>query len=286
MDPANAILIKTFGNIADADLAAGHLRSHGIECVIRTDDCAGMYPSMGIIQLLVDPGMADDARKILRDVPRPMERLSETPIQSAESSRESSPPPRVYRFNSGMLVGLMVGALLYFSYTKYEQYRNQTVEYDYDNDGVLDEEVVWRHGQFVESRLDRNADGRVDYWTYYRDGAASHEEGDDNFDGRVDLWSVCTSRLTRSQVALDTDFNGVRDVTMFYTNGVIAQSDWKPNGTNVLLVRQWFRHGVLREEFRDENGDGRFDVSIHFDAFTTPISTNRLPTPLPPGRAL
>jgi hypothetical protein len=65
-------------------------------------------------------------------------------------------------------------------------------------------------------------------------------------------------------------------VTTTFTNGIVKQADWRPNGTNVVLLRQLFRNGVLDEELRDLNGDGLFDVSIKFDSFCTPIRTNNL----------
>src|SRR4026209_2600361 len=103
MEPTKGILIKTFGNIADADLAAGELRAQGINCVISTDDCAGMYPSMGVIQLLVDAEFAEDARRILKEAPAASSAASgqaeeKTPVH------DGTPPTRVLRFNSGLLV--------------------------------------------------------------------------------------------------------------------------------------------------------------------------------------
>ena len=66
------------------------------------------------------------------------------------------------------------------------------------------------------------------------------------------------------------------DVFFIYKNGVVEQTDWKPNGTNVVLLRQLYRHGILREQLHDTDGDGKFDVSVEFDPFNNPISTNDL----------
>jgi hypothetical protein len=67
MKSDSLVLVKTFGNMTDADLAVAQLRSAGIECSVTNDDCAGMYPSMGVIQLRVAAANADDARQILKE---------------------------------------------------------------------------------------------------------------------------------------------------------------------------------------------------------------------------
>jgi len=278
MDPENAILVKTFGNTITAALAASDLRGHGIECLVTSDDCGGMYPPLGVIKLLVDPTVAEDARKILQEMPTETEPLTEVQPPSAGSTRASSPLPRVYRFNSGVAVGVILGALMYFSYKHYEEHRDRTYQYDNDQDGIIDQEVISRNGRTTESRWDRNGDGRWDEWVFYRDDVPWRGEADDNFDGRVDTWIAYSPRGSVSRAEQDTDYNGVRDVSRVYTNGIIVQSDWQPNGTNVVLLRQIFRQGTLREEFRDVNGDGRFDLNIQFDAFEAPIATNFLPT--------
>ena len=52
------------------------------------------------------------------------------------------------------------------------------------------------------------------------------------------------------------------------------QSDWRPNGTKIITLRQFFRHEVLTEETRDTNMDGAFDVTIRYDPFQNVIQTN------------
>ncbi len=271
MDPTKAIVLKTFPNTTAAGFAASQLRSRGIDCLVTSDDAGGMYPPLGLIKLLVDPMDAEAAREYLESETAPPEPLAES-FPEHESSK--APPPRVARFNSGLIIGAILGALLYFSYTRYEKYRDRTYRYDDDQDGVSEQEIIWKKGKLTEARYDRNGDGRWDSWTFYKDEVAWRGEEDDNFDGRVDGWLAYSSKGFVSHGELDTDYNGVRDVNVTYTNGLTLQMDWKPNGTNVVLLRQFFQRGVLREELRDANGDGLFDVRIQFDAFSTPIATN------------
>ncbi len=275
MEPTERILIWTFGSMTDADLAASQLRSADINCAVTSDDCGGMFPPLGIIKLLVDREVADAARDILRQAAVGSELVTEAG-ETANTPVVSGTPPRVYRFNSGLIVGLILGALLHYSYRHYLDSRDRTDRYDHDADGISEEEGIWRKGEVVEWRKDRDGNGRWDLWTYYQHGLPIRDEMDDNFDGKADGWFALSPRSTYVSGQLDTDFNGVPDAFSIYTNNMLKQTDWRPNGTNVVLLRQLFRHGVLEEELRDVNGDGLFDVSILFDRFSTPIRTNSL----------
>lgn len=274
MDPQSAILLKTFSNVADADVAASRLRSGGIECVVKSDDCGGMYPQMGVIQLLVDPALADDARRILGASPAAM--TSEPDQELRSLAAPTSSPPKVFRFNSGLIVGVIVGALLHVSYTRLWQLRDITTRRDQDRDGFPEAEEIWKQGHLTEVRFDRNGDGRFDYWSYYRGDVSQQDESDDNFDTKVDGSYTFSKRSLFASGQFDTDFNGIPDALTTYENGIVKQTDWRPNGTNVIMLRQLFRRGVLAQELRDLNGDGRFDISIDFDAFLTPLRTNTL----------
>jgi len=277
MDPTEGILIKTFSRTTDAEFAASQLRAQGIDYVITSDDCGGMYPPLGVIKLLVDPASAETAREILQQRTLEFEPAPDGGGLANETPRLGNPPPRVLRFNSGLIVGSLLGALLHFGYTYHQDHRDARSVNDYDKDGFAEEEIIWRDGRVVEQRFDRNGDGRWDWWTYSKDGLASREEADNNLDGRIDEWRTFSTRQVTSSGQVDTDFNGLPDVTMTYSNGIVMQADWRPNGTNAVLLRQLFRHSVLVEELRDLNGDGIFDVSIQFDPFMTPIHTNNLP---------
>ena len=69
MDPSKAIVVKTFVRPVDADIAAAQLRGRGIEYLITSDDCGGMYPSLELIKLMVAPEDAEAARAILGQTP-------------------------------------------------------------------------------------------------------------------------------------------------------------------------------------------------------------------------
>ena len=273
MDPDKAILVKIFGNAADADLAAGQLRAAGVECSVTSDDCAEMYPTMGVIQLRVAAEDAVEARRLLNEPAAPTVDFA----QSGAADPPVNPPAtRVFRFNCGLLAGTVLGILLHLAFTNRWQLHDFSVKQDYDGDGTPDAEEVWKKGELIEWRRDRNADGRPDIWTRYREGYPYYDEIDDNFDGKPDSTLRYGKRQNYVSQVSDTDFNGVPDLYATFTNGLLYQSDWRPNASKTILLRQRFRDNVLQEELHDVNADGWFDVSVKFDRFNTPIQTNNL----------
>ena len=79
MTPDDLLVIATFINNIDAELAHSALEAAGIESLIRADDCGGPRPHlwMGGITLLVREEDADRAREILNTAPEPMDTTSQ-----------------------------------------------------------------------------------------------------------------------------------------------------------------------------------------------------------------
>ncbi len=64
------VVIESFENEIDAEIAKARLEAENIEASIVKDDAGGMFPSLqqtSGVQLLVPEGNADRAREILRD---------------------------------------------------------------------------------------------------------------------------------------------------------------------------------------------------------------------------
>jgi len=75
MTADDLLVIATFINNIDAELARGALEAAGIESLIRADDCGGTRPHMwmGGIELLVRGEDADRAREILETEPESLD---------------------------------------------------------------------------------------------------------------------------------------------------------------------------------------------------------------------
>ena len=75
MTADDLLVIATFINNIDAELARGALEAAGIESLIRADDCGGTRPHMwmGGVELLVRGEDVDRAREILETEPEPLD---------------------------------------------------------------------------------------------------------------------------------------------------------------------------------------------------------------------
>lgn len=62
------VVARTFATHIEADLASTALAAAGIDASIRADDCGGVYPFAGGIELLVAPDDAAMAQEILTSV--------------------------------------------------------------------------------------------------------------------------------------------------------------------------------------------------------------------------
>ncbi len=152
-----------------------------------------------------------------------------------------------------------------------------TYEKDYNHDGKPDHFYTYRNGKISKIEVDRNFDGKIDEWEFYdREGQIERVEFDQNFDGRPDLWRFYENGLlVRSEQ--DTDFNGQPDWFGFYENGILVRLDCRPNGSKIVVRRLIYEHGVLREEWVDENQTGTFNYKILFDPFGG--RSERIPIP-------
>ena len=75
MSADDLVVIATFVNNFDAELAHGALEAAGIESLIRADDCGGTRPHlwMGGVELLVREEDAARAGEILNTEPQPVD---------------------------------------------------------------------------------------------------------------------------------------------------------------------------------------------------------------------
>lgn len=274
MDPETAITIKTFPDQTSADLAAAELKRAGIDYMLVADDAGGMLPSLQLIRgikLLVDPSEEDDATAVLDD-------LSTVQAPGSEEDRHESTAPRPSGFWTGLAIGIVLGIAGVLAYREISSLRTRADEYDRNDDGRPDEVWHYQKGRAVRGTMDRNFDGRVDVWNYFNDAALyERTEEDNNFDGKADSWGFYKfGQMAAWQY--DSDFNGQHDVTSTFRDGIVQQSDWRPNGSKTVTIREIYKHGAFVEELRDLNKDGQFDMQIKFDSFHHPIETNYLGT--------
>jgi len=274
--PPGAITIQVFSTATAAEADAALLEANKIEYWLHADDCGGMLSALDAahgVKLLVSPADADEARAMLAATP--VVTTGSPPDDSSTPVADSTQPSPQFRpFFPQVVAGIVVGVVLCLLYQWTDNLGIKTYRYDTNQDGKTDSVWIYRDGECVEISEDRNFDGQLDIWSTFEGGCRrASAKADNNFDGAADVWWSYTNGILATSRA-DTDFNGTPDLTDFFQDEQVIRSDWQPNGTNVITLRQSFRNGVLVEESRDTNLDGTFDVSVHFDAFENPIGTN------------
>lgn len=269
--PQITVVLRTYTTVSDAESAAAALKAAGFECALSSDDCGGMFPTLDAacgIQLSV---RSCDAPAALAYLAAPTEEPN--PDTSPTPEAAAAHPPARFPLLP-FITGLGVGVLLCLLYQWADKLGTKKYRRDLNGDGRPDEVWVYVNNHLSESSIDRNFDGIVDAWNYFDPaGKQTLAKADNNFDTIPDVtWTYTNGVLASSHS--DTDFNAIPDVICVFTNELPTRVDWQPNGTNLVMLRQIFRNGVLVEESHDTNMDGIFDVTTHFDAFQNPIRTN------------
>jgi hypothetical protein len=65
MESADLVVLSRFPTTTDAELAKGRLDGAGIDSMIRADNIGGMYPAIGVVELLVRSEDLDEAKDVL-----------------------------------------------------------------------------------------------------------------------------------------------------------------------------------------------------------------------------
>lgn len=279
-DEVKNVTIRTFTSHDAADIAQSNLEAHGIECWIKSDDCAGWYTNLtapGGVHLFVRASDAEAATGLLNAEPSNQgDSETNVPSDTAPANKNSFVPVAI-------VVGIVVLlCLLYLSRDKptgkdslgtTTEYIGATTKYHYAQDGRPDEAWIYQNGRLMEYREDRNHDGNWDHWVYYEHGQEVRSDYDNNFDGKADEWWVFSDD-GRDTLQKDTDFNGIPDQFCTYKYRIIQYEEMKPNGSKFATEREYYKNGVLTEIWRGGDSNGNFKEVVRYDPFFNPISTN------------
>lgn len=259
--------VRTFTNLAEAGFACSLLESAGIRASLADEQSFLLVAGMGTIgiRLQVEDPDFEWAERV----------LAEGPDAAVPRPDDSLASPDENEANGGFPIGLFVAAaavLVFMAIAVRQATENwrtatQTDEYDDNHDGRPDRFFIYPDGVLSRAELDRNFDGKIDDWEIYdREGGLERVEQDENFDGLPDAWfSYKNGRGESSRH--DADFDGRPDWFGTYENGILVRMDCRPNESSVVVRRDIYEHGVLREEWVDENQDGVFDYKILVDPF-------------------
>src|SRR5438552_1851876 len=155
-------------------------------------------------------------------------------------------------FLSGVLLGsvvtLLLTALLMSSRIQGSRRSDLEVQkVDYNGDGKPDAIYYYTNGVHENTLRDRNFDGSMDYMSYFSNGIPVRAVAFDAFGERPDTCIYFQDGQV-SVVERDVDSNLVADITEYYTNGVLANISYRPNGTGDVVHVSYFTKGVMRSE--------------------------------------
>ncbi|MEI9895833.1 MAG: DUF2007 domain-containing protein [Chthoniobacter sp.] len=262
--------VKTFVNLSEAGFASSLLEASGIPALLADEQSFLMLPgpATGGIRLQVEDQDFERAMQVLAGGPDAPTTLRAP--ASAEAPEDKGKIP------VGLFVAVLVAlAFLGFAIHQWTEQRRvarsqsdvHTYEKDNNHDGKPDYFATYRNGRIWKVEVDRNFDGKIDKWEFFdSEGRPERLECDENYDGQPDLWYFyANGSVQRSEQ--DTDFNGQPDWFGYFEGGILVRADCRPNGSKIVVRRLIYEHTILREEWVDEDQDGKFDYKILHDPF-------------------
>lgn len=266
-----------------ADSVEAHMLAHmleqaGIEAHIHGEalqGAAGELPASGLVKLMVADERYDEARQLLLAWER-----RAPPAETAQA-----PQRRRFAYWTA-LASFAFGALAAGAVIATVQARlaagdtalsalGASAGYDTNNDGADDIVYFYRPagGALYRSTADNNFDGAVDEEVFYDErGFATRAESDHDFDGRMETTTVYRYGLI-AHADIDTDGNGVSDLSYEYENGILAtEAILDPGRGTIARINHYDAFRIVRAEL-DLDHDGFLETEQTFDRYGLVTST-------------
>ena len=110
---------------------------------------------------------------------------------------------------------------------------------------------------------DLNQDQKDDMWrTTVKKGPLTYlgqKSFDFNFDGKIDFERFFTSEGQIERDESDLDFDGIKDVIIFYQDSIISRKEVHLQGPKKIDVYEYYQKGQLTCTEIDEDADGLLD---------------------------
>jgi len=225
----------------------------------------GELPAHGNIRVVVEPGDALAARKIISEWEA--DRRTE-PLTQPQETRKS-----IYSGLIAFFAGMgIASAFLLWAYDS----PGDTRTADYNRDGYPDEWVYWRGETVTRVDVDRDHDGVVDAkYDYSARNSIEKGEFDNDFDGTFEYVSEYKYAQPYFD-EIDVNGNGQTDRRYHYRDGVLTRIDMFRPSTRIVRKSQTYENGVKLIEARwDSDNDGVLDIFITYGPFEEEI--NRSP---------
>ena len=212
----------------------------------------GEIPLGNTVKVRVDPSRAAEAREVIADWER-LQPVEPIPVPTRKGSGFKS----ALWFAAGLVLG---GGVMFIGLRTPATYDSV----DYDGDGHNDILYTYNGRAIARMDFDRDDDGKVDAsWIFDVKGAEKEYDADDDFDGRFEWQGEAEDGKVVRNV-LDADGDGQPERVAHSKNGVIQSVDYYSHRR--VVKRELYRAGLLSSAEYDDDGDGKFERRLEFDA--------------------
>jgi len=249
-------------NLLEAQMISGLLDQHDIanqvDGALLTGG-AGELQAGGVVRVMVAETSIQAADKIVDEWHN---------YQPKEDASDYKVKPKGRIIPS--LVSFLFGGFLTASFIFFN---SDTIEYDRNLDGEVDEEWVYFGDSQTKLVLDRNFDGKNDFKTFYRkhSGLAYRSHADNDFDGVFETHYTFKYGETVFEKS-DVNKDGFYEIQNYYKGGVLTHYDFLSASTGQVIKRTYFDGFRITESHQDTNGDGKLDKIIKYDVLENAIS--------------
>ncbi|MBT2745992.1 DUF2007 domain-containing protein [Lysobacter sp. ISL-50] len=271
---------------ADAQLVRGLLAQEGIQSFVfggALEAGAGLLPVGGSVRVEVADEQAVRAREIIEEW-----RAAAVPLDDDEGEpadhdfgdddtpehvesenvyrplNQRKPPPNGFAMAS-TVIALVIGALLGALATGVVMQPGVSEQdVDYNGDGVADERLVYEGQQLIRTEADRNSDGSADQVIQYDPrGLPTAAEEDQDFNGVRETTTTYRDGLWVERSA-DYDGDGAPELQQTALRGVPHTDQWL-DAQGRVIKRNLYTGGRLTGAEIDSDGDGVLDTVRIFD---------------------
>jgi hypothetical protein len=245
-----------------------HMISHLLERAGIANQVLGEYlqgamgelPPAGLVRVVVEDSRAVEAREVIRE----WERAQPSIVPELERATSKATAGLSFVF---VATGAFIGAALTWLALRTPAFQDR---YDYDQDGIVDQVLIYAGNVIVRDESDRNADQKLDLIYTFSRGTTTAGREDNDFDGRFE--TVATYEKEQPVLArTDLDGDGTTDIACRSVFGVVSGCDFLSADGRSVVKTERYTGGQLTSTHRDTNGDGQLDRSVQFDAMREPI---------------
>ncbi len=131
--------------------------------------------------------------------------------------------------------------------------------------------ALWDYASLQSTSDDRNADGKMDAIYTYNRGLPRSAKFDDDYDGFFETNYTYDRNGLTLRGEIDRNNDGKPDLIEHYALGKYISLEFLDRETGKVRKRAFYKLGKKTHEEIDQDGDGKFERTVHFDDLENPI---------------